>query len=83
MDFQEYITEVELLLGRTTSPVECNLLNDLYRDYEIKDTLYWIEYSKTKDRPINYARVLIIKKCQKKASLTDSNWLENLKMKLK
>ena len=83
MDFQEYITEVELLLGRTTSPVECKLLNDLYRDYEIKDILYWIEYSKTKDRPINYARVLIIKKCQKKTSLTDSTWLENLKMKLK
>lgn len=82
MDFQEYITEVELLLGRTTSPVECKLLNDLYRDYNTKDTLFWIEYSKTKDRPINYARVLIIKKCQKKTSTTDSDWLSKLKESL-
>lgn len=82
MDFQEYITEVELLLGRTTSPVEVKLLNDLYRDYDTKDTLYWVEYSKTKDRPINYARVLIIKKCQKKTSPSDSSWLEKLKQQL-
>lgn len=82
MDFQEYITEVELLLGRTTSPVEVKLLNDLYRDYDTKDTLYWVEYSKTKDRPINYARVLIIKKCRKKTSPTDSSWLERFKQQL-
>ena len=82
MDFQEYITEVELLLGRTTSPVECKLLNDLYRDYDTKDTLYWLEYSKTKDRPINYARVLIIKKCQKKNESSGSAWWDNLKKQL-
>lgn len=82
MDLQQYIQEVETLLGRIVSPVECRILNDLFKDFEEKETLYWIEYSKFKDRPINYARTLILKKCKKKEEYNSSEWLEKLKQTL-
>ena len=82
MDLQQYIQEVETLLGRIVSPVECRILNDLFKDFDTKETLYWIEYSKFKDRPINYARTLILNKCKKKEEYNSSEWLEKLKQTL-
>lgn len=79
MNLQAFIQQVEDLISRIVSPAECAILNDLYKDYEVKDILYWVEFSKFKDRPINYARALIMKKCQKKNQETGSEWLDKLK----
>lgn len=76
------VEEVQKILERDVTPKEFVMLQDLEKDYTEKDILYWVYMSKFKDRPIDYARVVIIKNCQKKNSSSGSEWWDNLKQTL-
>lgn len=77
------INKIEEILERTLNPKEYVQCQDLMKDYEEKDILYWIYMAKFKDRPIDYARTCIISKCQKKNESSGSAWWDNLKKQLK
>lgn len=76
------IDKIQEILERTLNPREYVQCQDLIKDYDEKDILYWIYMAKFKDRPIDYARTCIITKCQKKNVETNSEWLKKFKEKL-
>lgn len=76
------IDKIQEILERTLNPKEYIQVQDLKKDYDEKDILYWIYMAKFKDRPIDYARTCIITKCQKKNVETNSEWLKKFKEKL-
>lgn len=82
MDLQQFIENIEKILNRIISPAELSICNDLYINYNSSDVFYWVEYSKFKDRPLNYARYIIIKKCTKKEESSGSAWWDNFKKQL-
>lgn len=79
------IERVQNILERNLSPKEYIMLQDLMKDYNESDILLCVYYGKFKDRPIDYARGMLINKYKKKdqPSETDSEWLNNLKNNLK
>ncbi|MBO7692430.1 MAG: hypothetical protein J6T10_07325 [Methanobrevibacter sp.] len=76
------IEETELIIGRATTPKEYTMLMDLKENYDEKDILHYIYIAKFKDRPIDYARVVIIKKCKKKNESSGSEWWDRTKKEL-
>ena len=80
---QEFIEDVEKILGRTLTNKEYQICYDLQEDYKIGDIIHYIELSKYKERPIHYARVVMIQnKVRKKNETSGSEWWDNLKKQL-
>lgn len=76
------VEEIQIILGRDVTPKEFVMIQDLNNDYNASDILHYVYMYKFKDRPIDYARVVIIKNCQKKNASSGSDWLDNLKQTL-
>lgn len=76
------INKVERVIGRTLSPVEFQMVCELFESYTEEDILRYVELAKFKDRPINYARTIIIKECKHKDQPSGSEWWDNLKKQL-
>ena len=80
---QEYIQEVEIILGRTLSNKEYQMCYDLQEEYDKRDIIHYIELSKYKERPIHYARAVMLKSgIRKKTDSSGSEWWDNLKKQL-
>ena len=78
----ELVQEAEMIIGRTVSPKEYTILMDLSKSYSTVDILHFIEWSKFENRPIEYARKVIIDRCTKKDDGSGSKWLDKLKESL-
>lgn len=76
------IEQCQNILERSLTAKEFVQIQDLEKDYDIKDICYWVYMSKFKDHPIDYARACIISKCKKKGESTGSKWLDELKNKI-
>lgn len=76
------VEEVQKILNRQLTNMEFTMVQDLNNDYNASDIVHYIYMFKFKDRPIDYARVVIIKNCQKKGQPSGSDWLDKLKKKL-
>ena len=80
---QEYIEQIEKLLGRTITNVEYQICYELHEEYNIGDIIHHIELYKYKDKPIHYARAVLLKSnIQKKNESSGSVWWDNLKKQL-
>lgn len=78
----ELVQEAEMIIGRMVSPKEYTILMDLAKNYTNVDILHFIEWSKFENRPIDYARKMIIDKCIKKDADGGSEWLNKFKESL-
>lgn len=78
----ELVQETEMIIGRMVSPKEYTILMDLAKSYTTVDILHFIEWSKFENRPIDYARKMIIDKCTKKDADSGSSWLDKFKESL-
>lgn len=80
---QEYIQEIETIIGRSLTNNEYQICYDLHEEYNIGDIVHHIELSKYKERPIHYARAVILKSgIKKKNESSGSEWWDNLKKQL-
>lgn len=79
------IDRIQNILERTLTPKEYIMVKELEKEYYENDIVLCIYYGKFKDRPVDYARYLLINKYKKKEEPkeTDSIWLKNLKENLK
>ena len=78
----ELVQEAEMIIGRMVSPKEYTILMDLAKSYSSVEILHFIEWSKFENRPIEYARKIIIARCTKKDDVNGSKWLDKLKESL-
>ena len=80
---QEYIEQIEKVLGRTITNAEYQICYELYEKYCEGDIIHHIELYKYKDKPIHYTRTVLIKSnIQKKNESSGTSWWDNLKKQL-
>lgn len=76
------VEQCQKILERNLTPKEFVQVQDLEKEYDIKDICYWVYMAKFKDHPLDYARACVITKCKKKSESSGSKWLDELKKEL-